>query len=1347
MDWEVLRGNLTTSASQSISYDSSKGTPKALAGVILSASDLSLVTDDATICKFFWDGSNQTSAFMFHSQDPGGGDTRRGTHSSALYFDKNTGTNFMNGSLALDGANNEFDLTFSNAPNSTYEYVIWVMYGDDVEAECLWFDGNDQQESPGFEPSFYLFAGASTGSAEDTSSSNAAYNSGVAGSDATTPTQACIRYGNRDNDESAYAQFSDSNVLLNMFEAAATESVQVDSVTSTTFDISLTTGSNEPGIYLAVKCDNEVDVSIRSASGATGTQAYTGVGFEPGFLLVGGAVMDAVDTAYVDTNGANFFEGMVDLVPETPVYASWFITYEDNTASKMQVDHSNLIFARDWVAASGTANEFAATVSATSSDGFTINRSTADDNVQFWVLSIAPPATNENFDRSASDGMGLTDSSSRSAAYGRSSSDAMAGTDSDSRESDQFRAASDDAVATDTSSRTSDQARSSADSLAATDEPSRATAQARSSSSSSVLTDSASGIASSGPVNYERSASDSFGFTDSSSRLAALLRSSADAVAQTDSSSRTAALGRSASDSVAQTDEQSRTADLARSSADSLVATDAASRVLSGETAYERSAQDSFALNDSCSRTVSYITPPITGSWYDTDYNNLASSAEVSYYGVVLHDGKLAMAFTPDGSNAHTHFIATSEDAYSWTDYEVTGSLKRNALTGIGVTVFSDYPNSDTYYRLRTYQSSNQWYITKHPDGQLTDVPVTALSPTDQWLNYRILVQSGGTQTTISAKLWVDGSAEPAGWQAVAVDSDADRIQSGTVGYWAFGTSGGTNYHADLRINLFDGLGFRGVPVEGQGSVGTIGIFLGSSDLPASSSTSIQALSFAVQGTEDVTADAVWYASNPSSVVIGAGTGTLTAASSPAYCTIRASYQGNLSDPVLVRIAGGAAQTLTFGDFEWDIAESNLSAGEFIGGDPYVVAPSGPIAVIGYRPAPSDNAGRNVNGSMVNPGSTEFLSALQGYSARDGYQDGHPLQSFYDVSLDAGRPNGTPLSWTNPLFLYPGESHIVSMDMTFPAEESVVDDYGVLTVLAAAPASPSTTFRPQPYDGAKTLYTTADYDMDVLPEWDATAAATVTAPTFADVEALITGTHIHAVSHWVDRYYRSMTAGPPKMQSRALHWSRAILRLCCGVNTSQKEGLLNKFLQLAIDQDGARAAGFVWEPSGGEMFGSKAVCYFKAKLFGETIPTDGSHWSTNSGGYHLDQQGLGPRPFPQFQEDAQTFIVGAEHSKQPSWSGYSQYQYGTGQFTMAEWGGASQDFGGAYWASPPAGVLSGNAWTAAGLVYTDPSSLPGEYNRFRTGNNFACLHGHYLFIWHIIDSGQGTLEELRWRVD
>ncbi|MFC1663042.1 hypothetical protein ACFL04_02630, partial [Patescibacteria group bacterium] len=109
---------------------------------------------------------------------------------------------------------------------------------------------------------------------------------------------------------------------------------------------------------------------------------------------------------------------------------------------------------------------------------------------------------------------------------------------------------------------------------------------------------------------------------------------------------------------------------------------------------------------------------------------------------------------------------------------------------GIGVTAYSDYPNSDTYYRLRRYSGVN-FQMSKHPDSQSNDlggITESSVAMTaNTWYSFRIKVENDtdNNRTLIKARIWPSSQAEDtSSWDIEAYDSSARRITSGTVGVW-----------------------------------------------------------------------------------------------------------------------------------------------------------------------------------------------------------------------------------------------------------------------------------------------------------------------------------------------------------------------------------------------------------------------------------------------------------------------------------------------------------------------------------------------------------------------------------
>ena len=120
---------------------------------------------------------------------------------------------------------------------------------------------------------------------------------------------------------------------------------------------------------------------------------------------------------------------------------------------------------------------------------------------------------------------------------------------------------------------------------------------------------------------------------------------------------------------------------------------------------------------------------------------------------------------------------------------------------GIGVTFFSQYPNTDAYYRLRRYGNS-AFHIAPHPNGTKIygDTNTGVYSLPNVWYWFRIEVEDTGTRTEIRAKVWPENSSEPADWQVDCYDSKSSRLAAGTFGVWSYFS--GAKYWDDLAVNF-----------------------------------------------------------------------------------------------------------------------------------------------------------------------------------------------------------------------------------------------------------------------------------------------------------------------------------------------------------------------------------------------------------------------------------------------------------------------------------------------------------------------------------------------------------------
>lgn len=188
--------------------------------------------------------------------------------------------------------------------------------------------------------------------------------------------------------------------------------------------------------------------------------------------------------------------------------------------------------------------------------------------------------------------------------------------------------------------------------------------------------------------------------------------------------------------------------------------------------------------------------------WLETYKNNsLTPSAE---HFEVRDDGtgNHVLEAYDAGSNYHIHWTGTGYKLIS--AYRITGRIMMLSDTGSGITFFSDYPDSDSYYRIRRYINSPTYHISPHgattgPNSGTTD---SGFSPSiGTWHYFKIEVEDTGSETQIRAKFWNEGNGEPGAWQINASDSTTGRYTAGTFGLWGY--KGETQYDDIVAENLY----------------------------------------------------------------------------------------------------------------------------------------------------------------------------------------------------------------------------------------------------------------------------------------------------------------------------------------------------------------------------------------------------------------------------------------------------------------------------------------------------------------------------------------------------------------
>ncbi len=189
-----------------------------------------------------------------------------------------------------------------------------------------------------------------------------------------------------------------------------------------------------------------------------------------------------------------------------------------------------------------------------------------------------------------------------------------------------------------------------------------------------------------------------------------------------------------------------------------------------------------------------YPASALVGGWIDTE-PEYGLGVDDSIFRVLDVSGNPALYSGRELEAAHSHHLAPGLE---WTDMEMTGRMRIDqAGAGIGVTIASDYPSSDRYYRL-----------SRSPGGPFEIRGRTSLSCSPRstgvtpapgiWYHYRLsaIGESGGQR--IRAKVWRADEAEPASSQASCLDPSAEGSTTGTFGAWLSGD--GQRYWDDFEV-------------------------------------------------------------------------------------------------------------------------------------------------------------------------------------------------------------------------------------------------------------------------------------------------------------------------------------------------------------------------------------------------------------------------------------------------------------------------------------------------------------------------------------------------------------------
>lgn len=332
-----------------------------------------------------------------------------------------------------------------------------------------------------------------------------------------------------------------------------------------------------------------------------------------------------------------------------------------------------------------------------------------------------------------------------------------------------------------------------------------------------------------------------------------------------------------------------------------------------------------------------------------------------------------------------------------------------------------------------------------------------------------------------------------------------------------------------------------------------------------------------------------------------------------------------LTLPLVFTAALSAATSITSNGVTWQFASDHQS-GAFVNGDPWVVGPVTVTAITNELNDPAFTPKPGQNGSMVNPGT----------DVKQGYES---AIRNYDPALNAGLPNGHPVSAANPLVLPPGSTLVstVSWLLNTPTDRepgaprydnlakttrSATRSAGILTVLDTAP--PSDAFRP-PYVGAdKTIrFRTSQLDYGKLPVLALPSGTS--APDLSSLADAFSKTWLDHVNSWIGAFHHPTLHMPNYGRDMGRLVVDATLRLFTDPSPQgqnpDKDRLIIGLVQYGIDSAGIADNGGHWQADGGHGLGRKWPILLAGALLDDAHMLDVGHWQTR------------------FQENEQTFYV------------------------------------------------------------------------------------------------------------
>jgi hypothetical protein len=200
-------------------------------------------------------------------------------------------------------------------------------------------------------------------------------------------------------------------------------------------------------------------------------------------------------------------------------------------------------------------------------------------------------------------------------------------------------------------------------------------------------------------------------------------------------------------------------------------------------------------------RFGSYDVGDDPAGWLDTG-PGATRGANDSLFAVARVKGNRTLTTESELGDIHSHYL--TPESPSWTHYEFRGRMRIDDPDGgVGVTVLSQFPGRDAYYRIRrsATASDGEFAMAPHPEGyamRCESVSTGTKPGKKRWYRFRVQVAADEGETVVRAKVWRGKAPEPKKWQVECVDDSPTRLVNGAPGVWSAGP--GAKHWDDLRV-------------------------------------------------------------------------------------------------------------------------------------------------------------------------------------------------------------------------------------------------------------------------------------------------------------------------------------------------------------------------------------------------------------------------------------------------------------------------------------------------------------------------------------------------------------------